>query len=58
VASKNTNNGEMPAVRTAFACNVNLPLVALHEGPPAVPEFTFTVTDWLALPPGPVHVSP
>ena len=59
VASKNASNGEMPAVRTTFACNVRLPLLAVHEGPPAVvvPEATFTVTDWLALPPEPLQVS-
>ena len=58
VASKNASNGEMPVVRTTFACSFRLPLVLLQEGPAAVTEEeTFTVADWLALPPGPVQVS-
>jgi hypothetical protein len=57
VASKNANIGEMPALRTALACTVRPPLVALHDGPPVTTGLTFTVTDWLALPPEPVQVS-
>jgi hypothetical protein len=57
VASKNTSTGEIPELRTAFACNTSPPLVALQEAPPATTPLTFTVTDWLALPPEPLQVS-
>jgi hypothetical protein len=41
-----------------LACKLSPPLVALHEGPPAVvTEETLTVTDWLALPPEPLQLS-
>jgi len=57
VASKKTSIGEMPALRTTFARNTSPPLVAVQEGPPLTTGLTLTVTDWLALPPGPVQVS-
>ena len=57
MASKNISTGEIPALRTALACNTNPPLVALHEAPPATTGLTFTVTDLLALPPAPLQVS-
>jgi hypothetical protein len=57
VASKNTSNGETPDLRTASARNVSPPLVALHDAPFTVTLATLTVTDRLALPPGPVQLS-
>ncbi len=57
VASKNISNGDTPDLRTATARTVNPPLVALQEGPPTVTVETFTVTDRLELPPGPMQLS-
>jgi len=58
VASKNTKNGDTPALRTALARNANPPLVAVQEAPAVVvvTEVTFTVADRLAVPPEPVQV--
>jgi hypothetical protein len=57
VASKNISSGEIPDPRTAFARNTSPPLVALQEAAPVTTGVTFTVTDWLALPPDPLQVS-
>ena len=56
VASKNISNGDTPDLRTAFALNVNPPLVAVQEGPLTVTVVTRTVAERLALPPGPVQL--
>jgi hypothetical protein len=45
------------ALRTALARKTNPPLVALQEAPAVTTELTFTVTDWLALPPAPLQLS-
>jgi len=57
VASKNTSSGEVPDLRAANARNVSPPLVALQEGPFTATIETFTVTERLALPPGPMQLS-
>jgi hypothetical protein len=58
VASKNTNNGEIPVLRTAFTLSVSGPLVPEQDKPVGgEAPLTVTVADWVALPPAPVQVS-
>jgi len=47
VASKNTNSGDIPTSRTAFAFSTSGPLVAEHAKPVGggVLELTLTVAD-------------
>ncbi len=58
VASKNTKNGEIPVLRTAFTLSVSGPLVPEQDKPVGGGvALTVTVADWVAVPPAPVQVS-